>query len=882
MRTFGFCLLGIMITAVVATAWIAPEPIPEKQFALADYVPNDVFLYLSQVYNPERAFIDQYWLEVYDALLESGFPDEVIGLLNALLSLGNPKLVDEMERIRKKALELVKAVEWSDMGCREFAMAEQFNPPKALIKGRSPILMADIVWMFRGNKEVTIRNYEGLVDILEALADEVNSAVGREVLFVERKQREGATVTSIDILKRVPNTPSLPLSVALREDVIIIGLRETLFSNVLGLMNGTSDKKPLVEEARFQTAFKHLPEPETFKMFMDFHALLKPMYGFISTAIDAQNTPRDVYINAGSSGEVTLYIDKAMSAYNTGDYKGALAKIEQAYGIAPENCIVLYNLACFNALLGNREEALDWLLAAAEGGFHAPSKISSDSDLDSLRNDPKYAKAMKRAAELAATYMASDVVLNYTDKGEVGRLRMELFQCYDDQNFERGLEIAKQAYAIAPNDSKVIYGLGCLHSLLGHEEEALSYLEKSIEAGFYCPNHIKKDPDWENVRHLERFGAAIDLARKKAGQEKLKEKDSWASLAQTMLDRVAQAVGVLDYVASIETSNGYSTQADTVVMLVPDAKERPIYKIFGNRPQLTDFEKYLPEETASYTLTSGIDLGALYTFVKDTLHKAGKPGQAALAKWEVIQKQIGVNLHKDVLGWIDGDTLEMTLADTGDTVTMMKVTDEKLAREKMGALVEFVTVKLGDLYMKNRKLAGLAMLGLRTSDVHHDELEGFQNIHMAMSPKPFVWGVADGQLIFATSADAVALCLATARGEHPNIMNNDTIMKEGLIPKGPFTEASYSDLRGLGDQIAEGLGVATMITGMMGSFIPEPAVRPILGRISTILGTLTPVVQKIDFYKSQGSLTTFDGQKWINHKVTNYFSPEERSGVDKL
>ena len=46
-----------------------------------------------------------------------------------------------------------------------------------------------------------------------------------------------------------------------------------------------------------------------------------------------------------------------------------------------------------------------------------------------------------------------------------------------------------------------------------------------------------------------------------------------------------------------------------------------------------------------------------------------------------------------------------------------------------------------------------------------------------------------------------------------------------------------------------------------------------------MIGKLVPAAQKIDFYKSSASYTTFDGKVWYTKKQTSYVSPEERSAA---
>jgi len=62
---------------------------------------------------------------------------------------------------------------------------------------------------------------------------------------------------------------------------------------------------------------------------------------------------------------------------------------------------VLYNLACFNTLVGHEDVALDWLHKAVDGGFHAPNKIRHDPDLVALHEHPRFDEALEAASREA-------------------------------------------------------------------------------------------------------------------------------------------------------------------------------------------------------------------------------------------------------------------------------------------------------------------------------------------------------------------------------------------------------------------------------------------------------------------------------------------------
>lgn len=868
-----------MTTALVSSALIKPAPEAKHGFTLGRAIPNDVFFYVAERHNPERDFLDAYWGEVFEAAARSGIGDDLLGLLRSGFGFTEEQKA-EIERLKARASELLAGVDWKQLDAKESAFAEKFIPPTQIVEGRPPIMMANMVWLLRGSGEGAAHNYEGLVAILEAIADEANKALGHKALVVGRGKKMGAKIATMDMLAMVPGAPSIPLSIALRDDVVIIGMREHLFKDVLALMDGGSPKTSLSDDARFQAAFAQLPPAENTMVFFDMQALLKPLHGFIDTVIGIAEAPNDVNRNTGMGAEAGQLNVQALSAYRRGDVQEALDLTKQAYEISPKSSIVLYNLACFNALVGKKHEALAWLERAVEGGFHAPRKISSDSDLDSLRDEPKYKAALARATELARDWSARDIVINSSKQGEANTLRMQAWQVYEDKDYEQGLKFVEQAYAVSPEDSRVLYALGCFHALLGHDDKALDFLEEAVDGGFYCPNHIAKDPDLESVRGHKRYVVVAATAQKKAAELAASKKREEVTTIRQLLDRGADAVGILDYSATVESTDGYAVRAESIVALVADARSKPIYPVFGKRRQLTDFDRYLPKETASFSVSGGFDLGELYKFVTDSIRLVGPKGEELLAKWDGVQKMLGINVHKDLIGWTDGEFISATLANGGGSVWLIKVSDEQIAKEKVSAAVKFLSEKLPEnlkqLTAKNPALVGLAMLTVRTSPVEDERLKGFQNIYIGMSPEPITWGTADGYLVFGSSTHAIGLCLATARGEHPGIRENARVMGEAIVPSGSFSSVTLTDRRGMGDELSTLMGALSMGVGVAGASVPKPEVRPLLAKIAGILGKVAPVVRKIDFYKSTATHTTFDGKKWHSRIVTHYFSPEER------
>ncbi|MFH0982640.1 MAG: hypothetical protein V2A79_14040, partial [Planctomycetota bacterium] len=574
MKILGTLMGGTLTTALVASVLQTSTPTTKEGFTLAGAIPNDVFLYVAQRHNPERQFLDDYWGEVFKALKQSGVSDDLIGLFGSLLGSDGKQTV-EIERFKERAAQLLAGVDWEQLDAKESVFAERFVPPTKIPSEGPPIMMADMVWLMRGNSEGAAKNYEGLVAILEAVADEANKALGRQALVVERTVRAGTKVTSMNMLAMIPGAPPEPLSVALHDDVVLVGLRSHLFGDVLGLMGGGDPKQALGNSPRFKAAFAQLPPAEDSMTYFDMQALVMPLRALFETIIAGVGGPADVYVRAKMSPQVNQLNGRAVSAYQRGDAKEALALTREAYAAGGENSIIMYNLACFSALVGEKGEALNWLEKAVEGGFYAPKKIATDSDLESLRGEPKYKAALAKADKMAQEYGAEDIALNSANTGEVFRLRMQMKQAYEQKNYEQALKFAEQAYAVAPKDSQVLYVLGCLHTLLGHVDQGLKFLEQAVDGGFYCPRHMSKDPDWESVRNHERYKAAVAKARKNAAEVVAHKGSEETTVVKKLVGRLADAAGVIDYAATVETTDGYAAWTESATALVPVAKDSP-------------------------------------------------------------------------------------------------------------------------------------------------------------------------------------------------------------------------------------------------------------------------------------------------------------------
>lgn len=81
----------------------------------------------------------------------------------------------------------------------------------------------------------------------------------------------------------------------------------------------------------------------------------------------------------------------AEEPYRAGDYRQAIEIVSEALSEWPDHPTIHYQLACYRALAGDLELALEHLERACAGNPAMKEWARDDSDLDAIRNDPRFA-----------------------------------------------------------------------------------------------------------------------------------------------------------------------------------------------------------------------------------------------------------------------------------------------------------------------------------------------------------------------------------------------------------------------------------------------------------------------------------------------------------
>jgi serine/threonine protein kinase/Flp pilus assembly protein TadD len=124
-------------------------------------------------------------------------------------------------------------------------------------------------------------------------------------------------------------------------------------------------------------------------------SLLVPVYHGLGRPAEAATTERralqlvEKHTESHPDDARSLYLGAGILA-RVGEHGKSYEWATRALAIDPEETSILYNVACVYALLGRTEDALRCLAKVMEHGTFFKNWAAKDSDLDSLRSDPRF------------------------------------------------------------------------------------------------------------------------------------------------------------------------------------------------------------------------------------------------------------------------------------------------------------------------------------------------------------------------------------------------------------------------------------------------------------------------------------------------------------
>jgi tetratricopeptide (TPR) repeat protein len=214
------------------------------------------------------------------------------------------------------------------------------------------------------------------------------------------------------------------------------------------------------------------------------------------------------------------------------DFDRAVYALTQAVDhLRYSNGSAMYNLACAYALKGDRTVALEWLERAINAGYDDTDHLQNDSDLASLRTEPRFKQVEKLSRDLSLSGFNKDSLngLNYSKQRwepaiehfesflrgapDSGRGWFNLgFALHYSSEHARAIEAFKRAIQLGYRNPTAMYNIACGYAMMNRRDEAFEWLDKSVEAGFEVGGYVYGDRDLDNLRADSRFKRFKNMA----------------------------------------------------------------------------------------------------------------------------------------------------------------------------------------------------------------------------------------------------------------------------------------------------------------------------------------------------------------------------------
>ena len=212
------------------------------------------------------------------------------------------------------------------------------------------------------------------------------------------------------------------------------------------------------------------------------------------------------------------FYDFGMEMHRADRYPEAIAAFHESIRGGHRVAASTYNIACGYALMGDEQNAVQWLRQAVAKGFDIDSALD-DSDFDPIRESRQFQQVV---AELTKGEDRGDERLKLALQ-RYAELRSanspdgkEWFDAGLDLLRLRQLDEAVDAYTRAVDSgqktSTAMYNLACAYALKGETATAQRWLEQSIENGFDSVEKLQNDPDIKSLRSDPGFKNMIVLA----------------------------------------------------------------------------------------------------------------------------------------------------------------------------------------------------------------------------------------------------------------------------------------------------------------------------------------------------------------------------------
>lgn len=239
-----------------------------------------------------------------------------------------------------------------------------------------------------------------------------------------------------------------------------------------------------------------------------------------------------------------------------GDYDKALEYCDQAIALDSVKSDYLYQKANILDNAGRSKEAIrvmgEYIANnpdMVEGYYRRGWFEDHSGNVEEAIED--YTMAITLQPNVAYAYLNRGVL--YRLKGENAKAESDFKQVVRLDSIPEEAECSFYAYYYLGQKDKAIeilntildkdkkgncYDAACLYSVMGEKEKALSYLRQSLEDGYRCFAHIKRDRDLNNIRNTEEFKVLMKEYEEKHLQEIVADADGDDSAYELKVEEI--------------------------------------------------------------------------------------------------------------------------------------------------------------------------------------------------------------------------------------------------------------------------------------------------------------------------------------------------------
>ncbi len=371
-------------------------------------------------------------------------------------------------------------------------------------------------------------------------------------------------------------------------------------------------------------------------------------------------------------------------------------------------------------------------------------------------------------------------------------------------------------------------------------------------------------------------------AMKRIKQEGKSENESPAI---PIVKAALKLVDIYDYMLTSTRTEGMQQHVQMVTRIQPDKKRAPLARMIYDQRPIKQFDRYIPADVLSFSIGSHVDVSRGYHLIRHFVAEHVPDGVGKLSKFDDMLETMGFNFDRDILSWLSGETMNVTLPASAptpmsqyDNVLFIRVKDPEVAYEKVNEALTFATNKLREIGQP---------VFVRQVDTPNGQCCEVVHPLLAMIGRPVI-GVADNWLYISNSVDSVNRCMAVSRGEAPSVLKNKRFIDEGIIPPGPVRSISFTDRRHFGLELARQVAAINQLGAVIPSLLlkqheqsPADDLQKKIQHVQLVthlmgaMSKLPLVLKQINFYSSESSYCTFDGQYSRSQGLITYRNPVE-------